>query len=222
MKRRILIAGGHEADQERLKDILSCYDVITDVTCQDTIRILRKPNANISAVLLHSLGKRTGWMDILVQMRAGAAFAQIPVIVLSDAADDAARSAALELGAIFFFARPYDPALLRQCLYNIIHLCESIAQERSMHEEERRLLQASLASANEANRVKDKCISRMSHDMRTSMNAIFGMTYLAKEEKPSERVMKYLENIDAASRVLLGLLDDALALGGKRGDKKLP
>lgn len=61
-------------------------------------------------------------------------------------------------------------------------------------------------------RAKTEFLSRMSHDIRTPMNAIMGVTKLAKEEKDIEVVKEYLNNIDSSSNFLLGLINDILDL----------
>ncbi|MGN0169938.1 MAG: response regulator [Lachnospiraceae bacterium] len=54
-------------------------------------------------------------------------------------------------------------------------------------------------------------LSRMSHDIRTPMNAVLGMTYLAqKEENVPAAVETYLNKIEASGKYLLGLLNDIL------------
>jgi signal transduction histidine kinase/ActR/RegA family two-component response regulator len=58
---------------------------------------------------------------------------------------------------------------------------------------------------------KTDFMSRMSHDIRTPMNAVLGMTHLAKEEPDlSPRVSEYLEKIEGAGEYLLGLINDIL------------
>jgi len=64
--------------------------------------------------------------------------------------------------------------------------------------------------AEEANRAKSEFLSRMSHDIRTPLNGIIGMTYLAKEETLSPDVRNYLDKIDTSSKFLLGLVNDIL------------
>lgn len=66
--------------------------------------------------------------------------------------------------------------------------------------------------AESAAQAKSEFLSRMSHDIRTPMNAIIGLTYLAREEKDIERVRKYLDKVDSSSRFLLGLINDILDL----------
>ena len=72
-------------------------------------------------------------------------------------------------------------------------------------------LNQKLEEAESANIAKEAFLSNMSHDIRTPMNAIVGMTALAKkyiDEKA--RVTDALNKIDAASVHLLSLINDIL------------
>ena len=91
-------------------------------------------------------------------------------------------------------------------IFNITDVTELFIKQ----EKQRMELQRSLESANRANRAKTEFFSRMSHDIRNPMNAIIGMTGLAKEEDVSEQAMEYLDNIDTSSHFLLGLINDIL------------
>lgn len=66
--------------------------------------------------------------------------------------------------------------------------------------------------AREANEAKSAFLSRVSHDMRTPMNAMLGLTYLARMEQNSPEVTAYLENIATSGNYLLGLINDVLDL----------
>ncbi|MEG1384935.1 MAG: PAS domain-containing protein [Oscillospiraceae bacterium] len=81
-----------------------------------------------------------------------------------------------------------------------------IEQEKSKDK-----LQTALSLAEKANQAKSDFLSRMSHDIRTPMNAIIGMTSLAMDETDNAAAMVgYLTNITSSSQFLLGLINDIL------------
>ena len=61
-----------------------------------------------------------------------------------------------------------------------------------------------------ANNAKSDFLSRISHDIRTPMNAIMGMTELAQREQVTPAVAGYLRKIDASNHFLLDLINDIL------------
>lgn len=71
-------------------------------------------------------------------------------------------------------------------------------------------LKVSAIAAETANEAKTDFLSRMSHDIRTPINVISGMTELALMEKNSERTDEYLKNIQSSGKFLLGLVNDIL------------
>lgn len=65
--------------------------------------------------------------------------------------------------------------------------------------------------AYQANKAKREFLSRVSHDIRTPMNSIIGMTAIAKLHiNDAERVSGYLNKITIAGRHLLGLVNEVL------------
>jgi len=63
-----------------------------------------------------------------------------------------------------------------------------------------------------ANQAKTEFLSRMSHDIRTPLNVIIGMTILARKEKNSLQTERYLENVNQSGKFLLSLVNDILDL----------
>jgi len=62
----------------------------------------------------------------------------------------------------------------------------------------------------------------MSHDIRTPMNAIIGLTHLAKKEDDMQVVKEHLNKIDTSSKFLLGLINDILDMSKiENGDMTL-
>lgn len=75
----------------------------------------------------------------------------------------------------------------------------------------REILQNTLKLAQEANQAKSDFLSSMSHDIRTPMNAIIGMTDLALENVGTQMpTSEYLQIIKSSSMHLLTLINDIL------------
>ena len=66
--------------------------------------------------------------------------------------------------------------------------------------------------AESAANAKSEFLSRMSHDIRTPMNAIIGLTYLAEDEHDVRIIKGYLDKIEVSGKFLLGLINDILDL----------
>jgi signal transduction histidine kinase len=67
-------------------------------------------------------------------------------------------------------------------------------------------------NAEQLSLVKNEFLSRMSHEMRTPMNTIIGMTMLAQNTDDPENRNDCLEKVGCASRDLLRLIDNVLDL----------
>jgi len=67
-----------------------------------------------------------------------------------------------------------------------------------------------LIAEQKANRAKSDFLSRMSHEMRTPMNAIIGMTKIAETTDEAPRLKYCLETISTSSEHLLGIINDIL------------
>ena len=79
--------------------------------------------------------------------------------------------------------------------------------------EENYKLIESVSEANKANAAKSDFLSKISHDIRTPMNGIIGMTQIAKNSIDNKEKVTYcLNKIDTASEHLLTLLNDVLDL----------
>ena len=92
------------------------------------------------------------------------------------------------------------------------HLDELNADlEAKVRERTRELAEATRA-ASAANRAKGEFLSNMSHEMRTPMNSILGLSYLALRADPSPKLRDYLERISGSGQHLLSLISNVLDL----------
>ena len=68
-----------------------------------------------------------------------------------------------------------------------------------------------LQTAENANKAKTDFLSNMSHDIRTPMNAIIGMTSLIRYDAGNKaKVIEYADKIDISSQHLLGIINNVL------------
>lgn len=91
-------------------------------------------------------------------------------------------------------------------LLTVIALFYIDFMKRSLYAEEE-----ARKAAESANRSKSQFLSSMSHDIRTPMNAVVGMTHIAEDnlDKP-EKVKECLTKIRLSGQLLVGLINDIL------------
>jgi len=73
--------------------------------------------------------------------------------------------------------------------------------------------------ADTANAAKSDFLSRMSHDIRTPLNGIIGMTYLTQKLELPGEAQRNLDKIGTSSRFLLGLVNDILDMAKMESQK---
>lgn len=98
---------------------------------------------------------------------------------------------------------------------------------RNIDDKKQQALKAALLSAEKANTAKSAFLSNMSHDIRTPMNAIIGMTTIAQQYLHDPvRINSCLSKIELASNHLLELINDILDMSkiesGKLSLKESP
>lgn len=132
--------------------------------------------------------------------------------------------------AVFIWVQLAHPGwLIINASYAIVYiLCDVTIEEQRRNalynqiQTQNEELQEALDKAESATHAKTEFLSRMSHDIRTPMNAIIGLTHLAKDENNINVIKEYLYNIESASDFLLGLINDILDMSKiENGDLKL-
>ncbi len=99
-----------------------------------------------------------------------------------------------------------DRTMPNACFFTQIDVTEILLEE----EAKRIQLQKAVEDAQKANQAKSDFLSRMSHDMRTPMNGIIGLSNLAMDLNSVEELKEYIVKINASGEQLLGLINDTL------------
>ncbi len=104
-----------------------------------------------------------------------------------------------------FVDNPYSSDILE------ITISQNIDERIRKENENQLILKDALLSAEKANNAKSDFLSCMSHDIRTPMNAIIGMTTIAAAQiDDKKKVQECLTKIGTASKFLLNLVNDIL------------
>lgn len=108
-------------------------------------------------------------------------------------------------------------------LAKILMIGQDVTQAKLEEMRGQQALRDACLAANRANDAKSEFLSNMSHDIRTPMNAIIGMTAIAGANVDNpERVSDCLGKINSASRHLLGLINEVLDMSRiERGKMEL-
>lgn len=94
---------------------------------------------------------------------------------------------------------------------NALIVANDITAERQEEKRRRDMLEDAFKAANSANEAKTRFLEQMSHDIRTPMNGIIGMTEIAKANLGNEtKVKDCLSKISRASEHLLSIVGEVL------------
>lgn len=90
---------------------------------------------------------------------------------------------------------------------HLIVVMSDITQERSRRE----ALQMALENAENASKAKTTFLSNMSHDIRTPMNAIVGLTNLLKSDaEDNKRAARHLDHLEIAANNMMEIINNIL------------
>lgn len=105
------------------------------------------------------------------------------------------------------FASRYYHLIILCCMIVIIGMLVLIMVRRQIMVKKQQKLIAELRGAKSA---QEDFLSRMSHDMRTPMNAVIGLANFGLEENDAGRMKTYFRQITSSAKYLMGLLNDLL------------
>ena len=126
MRKRILIVDDQFINRKILGKLLcDQYDILEAENGQTALAILNEQGDTISAILLDLIMPEMDGYAVLETIARNAKMSAIPVIVASQTDKNQTEEKALRLGARDFVAKPYNPAVLRKRLANLIELYET-------------------------------------------------------------------------------------------------
>jgi two-component system, sensor histidine kinase and response regulator len=107
-------------------------------------------------------------------------------------------------GHVFSFRDVTQRVQAEQALAELNATLEAKVQQRTDE------LSVAIQAASAANEAKSQFLSNMSHEMRTPLNGILGLSFMALKSVPDEKTRDYLARINESGKHLLGLISNVL------------
>ena len=134
-KRTLLVIEDNEINKEFLVSSLAeKYHILSAENGQAGLEILNKRAEEISAILLDIQMPVMNGFEFLEYVAQNTVFCKIPVIVTTVLDSEKDEKRCLDLGAVDFIVKPYDPTLVKLRVDNAIYLreCNGIISDLEM------------------------------------------------------------------------------------------
>ncbi|MBF0161853.1 MAG: response regulator [Magnetococcales bacterium] len=148
--------------------------------------------------------------EVCRQLKADPRTASIPVLFVTSKTDMEDEAKGLALGAVDFISKPIQAAIVQARVRTHLALQERQQDLERQVEKQTTELRASMQAAEAANRAKSEFLSNMSHEIRSPMNAILGMTDLVLNSPITDEQRTNLEIVQESAENLLALINDVL------------
>jgi len=200
-KNSVLIVDDEKANLIALTQILNKeYTVYAAKDGQQAIAEARELKPDV--ILLDVLMPEMDGYKTIVELKNYEDTKEIPVIFITGLNDTDSEKKGLALGAMDYIYKPFHPEIVKlrvQTHLKIVNHTRTLAAKEEVEY---------------LSRAKNEFLARMSHEMRTPMNAIMGMMQIIKMRGVPDNIKDNLSKIDAACAQMMRLIDDTLDISG--------
>jgi len=206
IKNSILIVDDEKTNLLCLSHILGAdYTLYSAKDGINAVRLARDELPDL--ILLDIIMPGMDGYEVLGALKASETTRAIPVMFITGLSGSDDETKGLALGAEDYIGKPFSCEVVKLRVRNQLKIVNQM----------RTIVQKEIAERSAL--AKSEFLSRMSHEMRTPMNAIMGMTAVAQTEEDAGLVKRHLQKIDAASRELLRFIDDMLDIADIKDNK---
>ncbi len=197
------IAENHSSDPEAATALTTGYDQLAS-NVRYYIGMVTNPAISDAAVREYAEGNIYPLIDDLLAID----------IEILDESTDAADTMYTTVTAAGHQTLIVSCVLMAAVVFSLTVYLTILRRKSDRENQLRASLEEALVLAQSANAAKSTFLSNMSHDIRTPMNAIVGLTAIAHSHIDDPiRVKECLSRITTSSKHLLGLINDVLDMG---------
>ena len=205
-KNIVLIIDDETANIIALTNILSPeYEVYAAKNGKDAIELAKENLPDL--ILLDVIMPDMDGYEVISALKNSDITMSVPVIFITGLSNIDAEKKGLALGAADYISKPFNPDIVKLRVQSQLKI---ITHARALDEQ----IECNRELAEHSSRGKSEFLSRMSHEMRTPMNAIIGMMQVIKKRGIPDDLKVYFNEIDTASKQLLCLIDNVLDISG--------
>lgn len=133
-RRSILLVDDVELERDLLCEIIGDeYEIFTASGVDEALKFLEKNFYNINLIISDIIMPEKNGFELLRQMKKMVFLSDIPVLMATAYGEYENIRTALSMGALDVVTKPYDPALLRQRLRNILKISERETAQREIY-----------------------------------------------------------------------------------------
>jgi len=201
-------------------------------TLKDIYMVYPSPSANDMFELLEHIQPDLIMLDVempgmngyeaVKKLKSDDKLKELPVIFLTSMNDPKSEMEGLKLGAVDYISKPFITPLLLMRIKTHISATEHKREIEDLLElktQEVKLREMAEQAAQNASHAKTNFLSRMSHEIRSPLNAVIGMINIAKEEKEVEPLKAYLRKAGTAAKHVLSVINNILDMSKIEANK---
>lgn len=202
----------------------SAFDVSFALSGPEGLQSIHEHQPDL--VLLDVMMPGMNGYEVFAELQTQEKTAHIPVIFVTAKNDLLSETSAINAGAVDFINKPINPTVVKARVR--MHLAHQ-AREREVRQlnaelelrvqERTQVLKVALVKAEAARQAKATLMANMSHEFRTPLNAILGMSYLVSKATSDPQILEKVDRITLSGKTLLGLLNDILDMARLEANK---
>jgi signal transduction histidine kinase len=181
------------------------------------LAIASNPESRPNLILLDIMMPEMDGYEVCRRLKKNPETQAIPVIFVTAKTDETDEEFGLRLGAADYISKPIKAGIVLQRIRNLLER-ERLRKEVEAHRDHLEELVAARTTAlsiakeaaETANRAKSTFLTNISHELRTPMNGIMGMTQLALRRATDPQQIEQLNKAAHSAQRLLGIINDLI------------